>query len=449
VAEVVILGAGLTGLSAAYKLEQRNYLDYEIFEQDIRPGGLLKTESVGGFNFDYTGHLLHISNPEFKAFLEDLFDFDQDLVLNKRHSAIFYSNTFVPYPFQMNLFGLPADVIYDCINGYINRKTGLRKTISFYDWVLKYFGAGFGKHFFFPYNGKLLSCDVKDVLASWVGRFVPQTSLKLILNGAIQKRTDQGVGYNSFFYYPKNGGIELLVKNITSKLKKKIRTGHRAVFIDLEKKVIFFENGHSEPYNKLVTTIPLKELLLGTKSLNHLAPKLLCSSVINFNLGFNKPDIGSWHWIYFPEKQVPFYRLGFWNNISQSCVKHGGSGIYGEVSYLHGTKARMQTDHLTYKSEKETLKFLGLTRGDIIAQKRLHMPYAYVIYDLWREKNLPKIFDTLAQVSVFSVGRFGGWNYSSMQEAFIDGALVADRVLREIRQTFSRSGSNEKFTKVL
>ncbi len=430
-AEVVILGAGLTGLSAAYKLEQRGYLDYEIFEQDLRPGGLLKTEFVDGFNFDYTGHLLHISDPKFKAFLEDIFDFHQDLILNKRCSSIFHSNTFVPYPFQMSLFGLPADVIYDCIDGYINRKTGLKKATSFYDWVLKYFGAGFGKHFFFPYNGKLLSYDVRDVVSSWVGRFVPQTSLKLILNGAIQKNVARDVGYNSFFYYPKNGGIELLIKNITSRLKKKIKTDHKAVFIDLNNKIVFFENGHAEPYDKLITTIPLKEFLLGTKSFKYLASSLLCSSVINFNLGFNTPNIGACHWIYFPEKRFPFYRLGLWNNISQGCVKNGCSGIYGEVSFLHGTKSSRQTDNLTYKSEEEALKFLGLNRGNIVAQKRLHINYAYVIYDLWREKNMPKILDALARLSVFSVGRFGGWNYSSMQEAFIDGTSVADKVLTE------------------
>lgn len=432
-AEIVILGAGLTGLSAAFNFEQRDYLDYEIFEQDSRPGGLLKTESIDGFNFDYTGHLLHISDPRFKSFLEDIFDFEQDLVLNKRNSSIFHSNMFVPYPFQMNLYGLPADVIYECIDGYIKRKINLKKTISFYDWVLKYFGSGFGKHFFFPYNGKLLSYDVKKVLSSWTGRFVPQTNLKLILNGAIQRKIDQSVGYNSCFYYPKCGGIEVLISKIKSRLKNKIKTNHKVVFIDLQKKVVYFENGHEEKYNKLITTIPLKDLLAGTKSFNHISEKLLCSSVVNFNLGFNKNDIGPWHWIYFPESQFPFYRVGFWNNISQSCVKHGCSGIYGETSYLQGSKSCRQVDNLIEKSEEKVLNFLRLSGNNIVTRRTLHLKYAYVIYDLWREKNLPKILNILEQNSVFSVGRFGGWNYSSMQEAFIDGVKVVERVLKEIQ----------------
>ncbi len=288
----MIIGAGLTGLSAAYTLEANNYFDYEIFEQDSRPGGLLKTESIDGFNFDYTGHLLHISNPKFKTFLDTVLDLEQNSIISKRQSAIFYDNSFVLYPFQMNLYGLPTDIIYDCINGFIERKTSIRNPANFHQWVLKYFGAGLGKHFFFPYNGKLLNYDVKKILPSWTGRFVPQTNLKLMLHGALEKAKEQDIGYNNSFYYPKTGGIEFLIKQIASKLSKKIKINHKAVFIDLKNKTITFENGHVEKYKKLITTMPLKTLLENTCAYKHLSDKLLCSSVINFNLGFNSPDIG-------------------------------------------------------------------------------------------------------------------------------------------------------------
>lgn len=394
-AEVVIIGAGLTGLCAAYNLEKHNYFDYEIFEQDSRSGGLLKTESVDGFNFDYTGHLLHISDQRFQDFLYEVLSGDQNLILNKRNSAIFSSDTFVPYPFQMNLYGLSSDLIYDCIHGFINRRTDIKNPANFHRWVLKYFGAGFGKHFFFPYNGKLLNYDVKKILSSWTGRFVPQTNLKLVLQGALEKRADQAVGYNNSFYYPKSGGIEFLIKQIESKLSKKIKINHKVVFVDIKNKAVTFENGHIEKYSKLITTMPLKVLLKSTRTsgINEfasVAEKLLCSSVLNFNLGLNSSDIGPWHWIYFPEKKFQFYRLGFWNNISMSCVKPGCTGIYGESSYLqgaklHGTKTQKQILKLTEKSTMQALNFLGLTNNNIVTQKNLNIEYAYVIYDSWRK----------------------------------------------------------------
>lgn len=447
-AEIVIIGAGLTGLSAAYTLETSNYLDYEIFEQDSRPGGLLKTESIDGFNFDYTGHLLHISNPKFKTFLDTVLNLEQNSIISKRQSAIFYENSFVLYPFQMNLYGLPTDIIYDCINGFIERKTSIRNPANFHQWVLKYFGAGLGKHFFFPYNGKLLNYDVKKILPSWTGRFVPQTNLKLMLHGALEKAKEQDIGYNSSFYYPKTGGIEFLIKQITSKLSKKIKINHKAVFIDLKNKTITFENGHVEKYKKLITTMPLKTLLENTNAYKHISDKLLCSSVINFNLGFNSPDIGPWHWLYFPENKFPFYRMGFWNNISKSCVKPGHTGIYGETSCLQGSKTQKEIGKIADISIKNSLNFLGefsgLTKNSIVTQKNLHMKFAYVIYNYWREKNLNKILESLIQSSIYSVGRFGGWNYSSMQEAFLDGQNTAELILQDIQVPIYNSHSIKK-----
>ncbi len=434
-AEIVIIGAGLTGLSAAYNLEKNEHSDYEIFEQDSRPGGLLKTESIDDFHFDYTGHLLHINNPKFQFFLDTVLNIQQNTINSKRQSAIFHSNSFALYPFQMNLYGLPTDVIYDCINGFIKRKTNIKKPENFHQWVLKYFGSGLGKHFFFPYNSKLLSYDVKKILPSWTGRFVPQTNLKLILQGALQNPKNQNIGYNNSFYYPKSGGIEFLIKQISAKLNKQIKVNHKAVFVDLKNKTVTFDNGHIEKYNKLITTMPLKTLLEITPAFKHLSHRLLCSSVINFNLGFNTPNIGPWHWLYFPEKRFPFYRLGFWNNISKSCVKPGHSGIYGETSYLQDTKTQPHIDKLFERSVNESLNFLGLNKNNIVVQKNLHMEYAYVIYDHWREENLNKILKALIQSSVYSVGRFGGWNYSSMQEAFLDGQSTAERILNEIQQT--------------
>ena len=71
-ASVVILGAGLTGLSTAYHLEQNNFYDYAIFEREAVVGGLCRSETSAGFTFDYTGHLLHVNDAYFKDFLDEV-----------------------------------------------------------------------------------------------------------------------------------------------------------------------------------------------------------------------------------------------------------------------------------------------------------------------------------------------------------------------------------------
>jgi len=102
VAEVVILGAGPTGLSTAYHLEKRGFFDYKIFEKDTTPGGLLKTVNEDGFSFDYTGHLIHVSNSYFYDFLDSVANIN-NFSSNERNSAIFSKNVLTAYPFQINL----------------------------------------------------------------------------------------------------------------------------------------------------------------------------------------------------------------------------------------------------------------------------------------------------------------------------------------------------------
>lgn len=244
-AEVVILGAGLTGLSAAYYLEKENFFDYAIFEKNNEPGGLLRTHKINNFYFDYTGHFIHISSPEFLDFIQQTCGMNKFNCI-KRNSAIFSKNVFSNYPFQINLYGLPEKVIYESINGFLNRKKNIKKPDNLHQWILKYFGSGIGKHFLIPYNKKILSFDIKKIDPSWTGRFVPKTNLKSMIYGALQINPQEKIGYNSQFYYPKQGGIQFLINQISKKLNNKIKTNHNAFSIDPNKKIVYFENGHQE-----------------------------------------------------------------------------------------------------------------------------------------------------------------------------------------------------------
>lgn len=431
--EIVILGAGLTGLSTAYHLEKNNFFNFSIYEKESRAGGLMRSEHCNGFTFDYTGHYLHISDQHFHTFIDDIAD-TKNFDKIQRNSAIYTHNTHVAYPIQMNLCGLPTQTIYECLDGYINRPVSRKKPTNFYDWVLKYFGKGFGDNFFFPYNGKLLAYPVKKIHPSWTGRFVPQTSLHNILKGALEKNPHDQVGYNSCFYYPKHGGIESFIKNLKQKITTPIHLNHEVAAIDQQKKVITFTNGTTTSYDILITTLPLDKTLNMTANsssspLKHIAQKLWCNSVINFNLGFSAQNIGPYHWLYFPEKYYHFYRIGFWHNISKSLATPQCSGIYGEISYQPRQHSRAAMQKKVDLALTQTLCYLGLTSNDIQAALTLEIDHGYVAYDAWREKNIARLLATLQNEDIYSIGRFGAWKYSSMQEAYQDGKEAAQLAL--------------------
>ncbi len=120
-AKIVIIGAGLTGLSTAYHFEKKGFSDFSIFEKESEIGGLCRSVQQDGFTFDYTGHLLHTSDTYFRKIIEELVGIENLHTITRR-SFIYSHDTFTPYPFQINLQGLPTKVIAECIEGFIKRK---------------------------------------------------------------------------------------------------------------------------------------------------------------------------------------------------------------------------------------------------------------------------------------------------------------------------------------
>lgn len=447
--KVVIIGAGLTGLSTAYHLEKNNYFDYVIFEKEKNLGGLCRTIQQDGFTFDYTGHLLHSSDSYFHSFIASTIGFEQLNSIHRR-SFIYSHNTYTHYPFQINLFGLPKPVIADCISGYVKRQTSIKKPTKFIQWVHKNFGAGFGKHFFFPYQQKIFAYDLRKISSSWTGRFVPATSLEQIIEGALQEPQSSDAGYNAQFFYPKEGGIASWLKSIAQQLQKPIHYEFCVKEIDIHNKRIHFTNGYSQSYDTLISTMPLDVLLqtiieLPSTRFKRALGHLRCNTVMNFNLGINRPDLSQKHWIYFPETQFPFYRLGFPHNFAERNVPAGCSSLYGEFSFMN--KSPTWVNNTLNTALTQTKQLLNITNQEILTNVNIYIPHAYVIYDQWRDQNLARLLKSLEDYNIYSVGRYGAWKYASMQEAVLDGKKTAQTILTSARHSLSVSDISYMRTK--
>lgn len=440
--EVVILGAGLTGLSTAYHLEQAHFFNYQLYEKEPLAGGLCRSVKQDGFTFDFTGHLLHINDLYFKEFIGNIFGFENMHCVNRK-SVIYTHDTFLNYPFQMNLFGLPSDIIAECIEGFVTRKKLHTKQPSFLEWTAAHFGAGITKYFFEPYQSKIFACPLDDITASWTGRFVPQTSLNDIIKGALGK-PKQMVGYNSEFFYPKAGGIYEWVKALIKKIEKPIHPNHFVESIDLKNKIVTFTNGNFRSYKTLISTLPLDVFLQLLKeptssSLKKAGQKLRCNSVLNFNLGINRKNLSDKHWIYLPEKEFPQYRMGFYTNLCPAMGPPETTGLYGEIAYFQKDKHKLAEQ--IQQAVKKTQELLHFDESEIVTQKIIQIDRAYVTYDFWRERNLPKLLQRLTENNIYSIGRYGGWKYNSMQEAILEGKKMAERLSSSpfLRYTKSKS----------
>ncbi|MFP4163577.1 MAG: protoporphyrinogen/coproporphyrinogen oxidase [Chitinispirillaceae bacterium] len=435
---VVIIGGGLAGLGAAWRLQQERDngapVTYTLFEKEPRAGGLCRTERDGDFFYDYTGHLLHFRTETFRELVFSLIG--SKLEKRNRSAWIHSKDVYTRYPFQANLFGLPPEVVADCVyeysKQYFRETKGEVKT--FEDWIRAYFGDGIAAHFMIPYNRKLYKRHPRELTPDCTGRFVPSSNLKLLLMGALSDM-GEGLGYNSHFFYPRHGGIETLVRSIAVKLDD-LNLNESVVSIDSAGKVITTSRGERVPYDFLVSTQPIPELVQSIDeaelSLTEEVKKLKHVSVLNINLGV-RGDLGDKHWVYVPEDEFIFHRLGFPHNFSDYMAPEDHGSIYVEISY--DPQEGIDVEWARKKTVEDLIRMGIISSEDqIVSEKIMDIPYGYVIFNSDRRKALKKINGILDEMRIYSAGRFGSWEYSSMEDAFFLGAGAAEDIfIRHIR----------------
>ena len=99
------------------------------------------------------------------------------------------------------------------------------------------------------------------------------------------------------------------------------------------------------------------------------------------------------------------------------------------VNFPTYTNRRRMGDANTMKEAiAATKKVLHIENAQVVTECIIPIPHAYVIYDTWRDQNLPKLLTALTKQQVYSIGRYGEWKYSSMQEAVLDGKKIAERL---------------------
>ncbi|MFH1784741.1 MAG: FAD-dependent oxidoreductase [bacterium] len=442
--KVIIAGAGLTGLSTAYHLQLagrgKDSLSCEVFEASKVAGGLCASVKKDGFTFDYTGHILHLRNDYTRKLARELLR--NNYKSHRRNSWIFSKDTYTQYPFQANTYGLPTSVIKECVLGFVqamcsSRKSTSPKRNSFYGWIMTTFGAGIARNFMIPYNQKLWTVHPRFLTCDWMGGFVPRPSLEEVLRGALGHQ-EKSFGYNADFIYPKEEGIKALPDAFLERIPP-VRFNSEITSIDIKKKLIEVNKRNMYEFDKFVSTLPLPELITRIKRVPARVKKaaglLRCNSVLNINLGVTRKGISDKHWVYFPEKDYLFYRVGFPMNFAPSLVPRGASSLYTEIAYnshaskfIPGSRYRLPGDlGKVIRKVKQDLVKAGILKSSdkIITTNVLDIKHAYVLYDKNRNKSVDIIMKFLNDNDICSVGRYGGWQYLTMEDAILEGRRVA------------------------
>jgi protoporphyrinogen oxidase len=429
--KIVIIGGGLAGLSAGYHLLEHEPI---VFEKEHAIGGLCRSFTQDGFTFDCTGHLIHLKNQYTKDLVANILP--NAFHAHERLAAIYSKSVTTPYPFQANTYGLPPEVVKECLIGFIESMhlNGGPAPANFHEWVLRTFGTGIAKHFMLPYNEKFWKQDLRNITADWVSWSIPKPSLEEVVNGALGL-TNRGMGYNPKFIYPKDGGIDCLPRALAKPIRH-VHLGSTVEYIDPKRKYLRLTGGREERFDFVISTLPipvLYRLLKGVPDTwTDAARKLSAISVLNINIGIDRPDISDQHWIYFPENEFIFSRIGFPMNFSRSVAPKGTSSMYIEITHPMGKTPNVEE---ACDLSLQDLQKCGILRKSdrILTRHVLDIQCAYVVFDEHRQKYLTPLTQYLESLDIYTAGRYGRWDYYSMEDSILSGKATAEVLSKALR----------------
>lgn len=423
----LIVGAGITGLATAAALGERGDSDYLVIDGDSEIGGYCKTVKKDGFVWDYSGHFFHFKRPEIEQWLRERMTGQRILDVAKK-SFIKYGDALVDFPFQKNIHQLPQAEFIDCLYDlYFARapKELLGPAVttpadagppdSFESMLYARFGRSIAEKFLIPYNEKLYACDLGTLDPNAMGRFFPHADLTDIVRN--MKVADNAT-YNAKFTYPEGGAIEY-VKAIASAVRPGgIALSESLVSLDLDARVARTSSREIR-FERLVSSAPFNRLL-ALAHVQHDPSAYSWNKVLVFNLGFDRKGQRDVHWIYYPDRELGFYRVGFYDNIFDT----DRLSIYVEVGFAREAVVDVE---LTKKRVLADLERAGVTSGHrLVADHHVIMDPAYVHITQRSLAEHTRLSAELRQRGVFSAGRYGGWTYCSIEDNIVEAReLVA------------------------
>jgi UDP-galactopyranose mutase len=490
---VVVIGAGPTGLSAAYHLGE----DYLLLEQHARVGGWCRSIEEKGFTFDYAGHIMFSHDPYVHELYQTLLG--DNVHWQDREAWIYSNGVYTRYPFQGALYGLPPDVITECILGAIEAQFGpLRNTRSalsrpsaapsspsackaesitdccadgiaeshvplahparlcqggeaagnFEEFIYQVWGKGIAKHFAIPYNRKLWAVPLSMMETSWLGGRVPLPDLSEMIEGALRP-VGKPMGPNARFGYPLRGGFQALMDGFLKHLRGTLKLNARVARIIPSRHMVILADGSVHRYEQLVSTMPLPLFVKmageeAPASVRLAAARLHHVSVRCVNLGIGRDKVTEKHWIYYPESSV-FHRIFVQGNASPHCNAPQGFGITCEITYSPDKPLPCDGDALMDLCIKDAIRVGIIKEADpIIARNMVDMPCAYVIYDHSRADNVAIVREWAHAKDIILAGRYSEWEYYNSDHAFIAGrnAAMAVAVARQTSSVAAREAGS-------
>ncbi len=447
--EVVIIGAGPAGLTAAYQLAKLGHRS-TVLEADTVVGGISRTVERDGWRFDIGGHRFFTKvNPVEELWHEILPD--EDFMLRPRKSRIYYQGKFYDYPLKaanaLGNLGLVEAV--RCVMSYVWARIRPPKNQDMYEgWLAARFGWRLYRHFFKTYTEKVWGHPPSEMPADWAAQRVKNLSLSsAIFNALLPRRNQKDItSLIEEFQYPKLGpgmmwercrelveaaGTKVIMDTRVTRVRR--RDG-KAVAVVAETDGVPTEYTTSA----VVSSMPLSQLI---RAMDPPAPPAVRQAADDLyyrdflTVALVVPaELVPWddNWIYIHDTSVKTMRIQNFGSWSPYLVKDGRNVLGLEYTVDEGDESWNSADELLVEQGRQELGRLGLIDPTHVEEGFVvRMPKAYPYYDAEYGANVRTIRTWLGRnaVNVYPVGRNGMHRYNNQDHSMYTAMLTVENLL--------------------
>ncbi len=419
--ETIVIGLGPAGIGATLGLQN----ECLVLERSKEIGGGSATIERDGATFDIGGHSFHTPHPE----VRDLVFNSLEMFEQKREARCFSGNDLINYPFQKNFRELSdQNVIEECVKGLDQVETG--DFPDYNEFIHKKFGPGIAKHFMLPYNQKLWGRDLRRLTANWTGeRVAAPEGVKEKFDTSGGKRKPLQADTN--VAYPAKGGFGEIFKTLAKQVKN-IEYDRTVGRIELKDKRLFTKDGKSYPYRRLVSSMPVNELLALVD--NCPADVLTAASKLDYlslkvvMVVIDHPIDTPVQRIYAADPNIAAHKTAMNHNSSDYLRKQPRHGIMAEVSYSP-QKPLKRADLEKWVVENLLQMKMIRSESEVLNAFSIDVKYAYPVPTHDRSEIVKNIKSFLEENEIYSVGRFGEWAYINSDEVLARGLTLGKRLL--------------------
>lgn len=406
-----IVGAGISGLTAARVLKERGY-NTTIFEKKDRPGGLIQCDVVDNNLFHKVGgHVFNAKDKIVNDWFWKHFNKDEEFIKADRNAKIWLRGKLIGYPLENHLYSMDEQTVHAVIRDLLEiQKNAVKDPWSYSDFgaFLKgNFGPTLYELYFQPYNSKIWKTDLSTVPMHWLEGKLPMPNIQEIVTTNIARKGEQGMVHSTFFY-PKRGGSQFIVDRLSEGLSVK----RHAAVTRIERRNQKWSVNGEEGFDIIVYTGDVRTLpsILSDDTLSASIngyekelSQLRANGTSNMLCHTDKTDLS---WLYLPDSTLLCHRIIY-------------TGNFSPANNAPGQRPTCVVEFSGKADEQTMLDQIKLLPGNLTPIARNYEANSYVI----QNKNTRDVISGLQKIlnpsNFYLTGRFAEWEYYNMDKAIL------------------------------